>query len=81
VKESWTRLLRIEAFPGLEWPLGFWKNGELFMENGKGELVLYDPFTQTVRNVEVDHGAKESLQVLAYTPTSASIEGGLKLAE
>ncbi|XP_062153284.1 F-box protein At3g07870-like [Alnus glutinosa] len=81
VKESWTRLLRIEAFPGLEWPLGFWKNGELFMENGEGELVLYDPFTQTVRNVEVDHGAKESLQVLAYTPISASIEGGLKITE
>lgn len=77
VKESWTRLLRIEAFPGLEWPLGFWKNGELFMENGEGELVLYDPFTHTVRNVDqVNHGVKESLQVLAYTPTSVSFEVG-----
>jgi hypothetical protein len=54
VKESWTQLLRIEAFLGLEWPLGFWKNGELFMENREGQLVYYDPFTKTVRKVEAD---------------------------
>ncbi|XP_059450991.1 F-box protein At3g07870-like [Corylus avellana] len=80
VKESWTQLLRIEAFPGLEWPLGFWKNGELFMENHEGQLVYYDPFTNTVTKVEVGDNdidrVKESLQVLAYTPTSHSIHGG-----
>jgi F-box interacting protein len=80
VKESWTQLLRIEAFPGLEWPLGFWKNGELFMENREGQLVYYDPFTKTVRKVEADGNdidkVKESLQVLAFTPTSHSIHGG-----
>lgn len=39
------------------------------MENGEGELVLYDPFTQIVKNVDqVDHGVKELLQALAYTP-------------
>ncbi|XP_059452505.1 F-box protein At3g07870-like [Corylus avellana] len=80
VKESWTQLLRIEALPGLEWPLGFWKNGELFMENREGQLVYYDPFTKTVTKVEVDenyiNSVKESLQVLPYTPTSHSIHGG-----
>ena len=79
VKESWTPLLRIEAFPGLEWPLGFWKNGELFMENREGQLVYYDPFTKTETKVEVDGNyitVEESLQVLAYTPTSHSIHGG-----
>jgi F-box interacting protein len=80
VKESWTPLLRIEAFPGLEWPLGFWKNGELFMENREGQLVYYDPFTKAVTKVEVNGNyigmVEESLQVLAYSPTSHSIHGG-----
>ena len=66
VNESWTRLLRIGGFLGLERPLGFWKNGELFVENREGQLVLCDPFTQRVRNLHVD-GVKGSLQVLYYT--------------
>lgn len=36
VKESWTRLLRIEAFPGLEWPLGFGRTASCLWRTAKG---------------------------------------------
>lgn len=75
VKESWTRLVRIEGFFGLERPLGFWKYGQLFVESREGQLVLCDPFTQRVRNLYVD-GIKGSLQVLDYMQSSVSIEEG-----
>lgn len=75
VKESWTKLVTIRTFfSDLERPLGFWKNGELFMENAEGQLVLYDLFTQTVRNLHVDDGVKKSFQVFVYTPTSFPID-------
>lgn len=80
VKESWTRLVRIGSFSGLERPLGFWKKGELFMENREGQLVLFDPFKRRVRNLQVD-GVKGSLQVFVYTQSSVSIEGGVVLGE
>ena len=35
--------MRIGGFLGLERPVGFWKNGELFVENREGQLVLCDP--------------------------------------
>ncbi|KAK7836548.1 hypothetical protein CFP56_022389 [Quercus suber] len=49
VKKSWTRLVRIGRFLGLERPLG------------EGQLVLCDPFTLRLRNLHVD-GVKGSLQ-------------------
>ncbi|KAF5458517.1 hypothetical protein F2P56_022540 [Juglans regia] len=60
VKESWIRLVRIVPICCNAWPLGFWKKGELLMEI-EGELVLYDPFAQSVRNLQLDG---ECFQVL-----------------
>jgi len=42
VRELWTRLLSIRLPLHLKSPLGFWKNGELFIENREGQLVLYE---------------------------------------
>ncbi|XP_050282538.1 F-box protein At3g07870-like [Quercus robur] len=61
VKESWTKLFRIGHYFDLEWPLCFCKNGELLMENREGELVLYDPFTQTTKNVQLNGLTKSFL--------------------
>jgi len=52
VSESWTRLLIIELPLHLERPLMFWKNGELFMDNSEGQVVLYDILAQTETNLQ-----------------------------
>jgi hypothetical protein len=76
VKESWIRFVRIEHPMDLERRLGFWKNGKLLMENSEGQLVLYDPFTQTKTNLQIE-GLKESLEVVLYTQSSSvAINGG-----
>ena len=63
VKESWTKLITIDPSLDLKRPLLFWKSGQIFMENTKGQLVLYDPFTQATKNVQLD-GYKGSVRVV-----------------
>ncbi|CAK7340360.1 unnamed protein product [Dovyalis caffra] len=46
-------------------PLGFWKNGGLFMETCEGQLVFYHPVTPELKNLQVD-GAPKSLAVATY---------------
>ena len=53
VKESWTNLpLSIEN-PGR--PLGLWKNRELIIQNAKGQLILYNLLTHTMKEVVSTH--------------------------
>jgi F-box interacting protein len=54
VSESWTRLLIIQLPLHFERPLRFWKNGELFMENSEGQVVLYDLLAQTETNLQFE---------------------------
>ena len=63
VRESWTRLLSIQLPVHLRRPLGFWKNGELFMENRKRQLVLYDLLSQTEKKLQFN-GSWEILEVV-----------------
>jgi F-box interacting protein len=63
VSESWTRLLGIELPLHLERPLGFWKNGELFMQNSEGQVVLYDLLAQTETNLQFE-GFRGTLEVV-----------------
>jgi F-box interacting protein len=63
VSESWTRLLSIVLPSHLERPLGFWKNGELFMQNREGQLVLYDLLSQTETNLQFQ-GHRGTLKVV-----------------
>ncbi|GMI65279.1 CONSTITUTIVE EXPRESSER OF PR GENES 1, CONSTITUTIVE EXPRESSER OF PR GENES 30 [Hibiscus trionum] len=63
---SWTKLFIIESVPGIDMPLGFWKNGELFFENSDGELVLFDPSTRELKNLGIHTCCKESMSIIAY---------------
>jgi uncharacterized phage-like protein YoqJ len=78
VKESWTLFINIGLPRDLERPLRFRKNGELFMENSEGQLVLYDPFTRTRKNLQIE-GVKESLEVALYTQSLVAINVGVEL--
>uniref|UniRef100_A0A7N2LR96 F-box domain-containing protein n=1 Tax=Quercus lobata TaxID=97700 RepID=A0A7N2LR96_QUELO len=64
--ESWTKLIGIGPSLDLERPLGFWGYGKMFMESKEGQLVLYDPSTNTGKIFPFD-GLKGSLQVTLYT--------------
>ena len=66
VRESWTKLIKIGPSLDLERPLGFWGYGRMFMESKEGQLVLYDPSTNTGKIFPFD-GLKGSLQVALYT--------------
>jgi hypothetical protein len=78
VRESWTRLLSIKLPLHLERPLGFWKNGELFMENRQRQLVLYDLLSQTETKLQFK-GSWETLKVLELRLSSVVINGGVEL--
>ena len=69
VKESWTRLTTIGLSIDFERPLGFWKRGELLMVNREGQLVLYDPFTRTKKNLHV----VAALDIVLHTPSSIAV--------
>ncbi|XVF46957.1 hypothetical protein PTKIN_Ptkin03bG0070100 [Pterospermum kingtungense] len=71
---SWTREFSIESVPGVERPLGFWKNGELFLEGSNNELVLFDPATLEVKNVGI-HAHPGTMQLIAYVESLIPING------
>ncbi|XP_059456049.1 F-box protein At3g07870-like [Corylus avellana] len=75
VRESWTRLLSIKLPVHLERPLGFWKNGELFMENRKRQLVLCDLLAQKEAKLGFK-GSWETLEVVELRLSSVVINGG-----
>ncbi|KAG4127808.1 hypothetical protein ERO13_D10G240608v2 [Gossypium hirsutum] len=51
--EVWTKQFSIESIPGVVRPLGFWKNGEMFLLNTKYEVVLFDPSTQELKVLRI----------------------------
>ncbi|GLT81055.1 hypothetical protein SLA2020_524630 [Shorea laevis] len=62
VNESWTKLINIPLlldYP--ERPLGFSRNGELFMQNSEGQLLLYDLLTHSKKDVPRDRSAGDSI--------------------
>ncbi|KAL4367511.1 hypothetical protein GQ457_05G034640 [Hibiscus cannabinus] len=69
----WTKQFSIESVPGVERPLGFWKNGELLLDSSDNELVLFDPSTREFKNLGI-HSYKEPLMV-AYVESLVPING------
>ncbi|KAK8564533.1 hypothetical protein V6N12_036663 [Hibiscus sabdariffa] len=64
---SWTKLSIIETVSGVDIPLGFWKNGELFFESSDRELVLFDPSTRELKNLGIHTCTyKGSMEIFAY---------------
>ncbi|XP_059440657.1 F-box/kelch-repeat protein At3g06240-like [Corylus avellana] len=52
VKESWTKLMNLPLLiENPERPLGLWKNRALIIQNAKGQLILYNLFTHTKKEV------------------------------
>lgn len=52
MKEScWVKRFTVGPFIEAYNPLGLWKNGEIFLESIAGELLLYDPSTQEMRDL------------------------------
>ncbi|XP_052183300.1 F-box/kelch-repeat protein At3g06240-like [Diospyros lotus] len=72
VEAAWTRLSSIGPLLGVERPLGFWKNGEFILENSCGQLVLYEPRFQKIRNLGLQ-GKRDRLEVLVYRDSLVSL--------
>lgn len=68
VTESWIKLFSIGPTMDLGRPLGFWRNGNLFMENKEGHLVLWDSFTGKFKDLKIDK-PNRFLEVFTYKPS------------
>ncbi|KAK8556413.1 hypothetical protein V6N13_064443 [Hibiscus sabdariffa] len=74
MNRSWSKTLSIESVPGVERPLGFWKNGELFLESSDHELVLFNPCTRQLKNFGI-HDDRETMQTIGYVESLIPING------
>ncbi|KAK9284539.1 hypothetical protein L1049_023714 [Liquidambar formosana] len=64
--ESWTNQFTFDQRVNFIFPLlGFMKNGEVVLKDDDGELVLYDPRVQQVKEIQI-RGVQGSLDVLTY---------------
>jgi F-box interacting protein len=80
VKDSWTKLFTIGESSRIIQPLGFWKNDTMFFENSN-ELVLYDPSTKQITNLQFDPRIMLSSQLVTYMETLVSVKGGNQFEE
>ncbi|KAK8523198.1 hypothetical protein V6N13_113152 [Hibiscus sabdariffa] len=71
---SWTKQFTIDSVPGVERALGFWKNGELFLESSDHELVLFDPSTRELKNLGI-HAYMGTMRISAYVENLVPING------
>ena len=71
---SWTRQFSIESVSGVDRPLGFWKNGELFLEGSNHDLLLFDPANGELKNLGM-HAYQEKMQFIAYVESLVPING------
>ncbi|XP_059670673.1 F-box protein At4g19940-like [Cornus florida] len=62
----WTKELTIGPLLGIRTPLGFWKNGEVFLETDNSELVLYNCNTHEMKDFQI-HGNKDAFQNSIWT--------------
>ncbi|XP_039033092.1 uncharacterized protein LOC120168896 [Hibiscus syriacus] len=58
----------------VERPLGFWKNGELFLESSDQELVLFDPSIQELRNLGI-YAYQETMHITTYVESLVPLNG------
>ncbi|KAE8674675.1 Detected protein of unknown function [Hibiscus syriacus] len=71
---SWTKQFSVESVLGLERPLGFWKNGELFLESSDQELVLFDLSIQELRNLGI-HAYQKTMHITTYVESLVPLNG------
>ncbi|MFQ6658602.1 hypothetical protein Gotur_027794 [Gossypium turneri] len=74
----WSKQFSIESISGVLHPLGFGKNGELFLRDTNNEIVLFDLSTQELKELEIntylDH-FQESISLHAYVESLVRING------
>ncbi|EOY19955.1 F-box and associated interaction domains-containing protein isoform 1 [Theobroma cacao] len=75
---SWTKQLTIGPILGVEMPLGFWKNGELFLESENHKLVMFDPCTGQLRDFGIYMSQDSTQQLVVYAESIVSIRGSLE---
>ncbi|GLT81368.1 hypothetical protein SLA2020_527570 [Shorea laevis] len=73
VKDSWTKLFTIGPFTEIEQPLGFWKNDTMLLEKYGRQLVLYNPSTKEMTNLQIDWTWS---YLVTHMETLVSIERG-----
>ncbi|KAE8729774.1 Detected protein of unknown function [Hibiscus syriacus] len=71
---SWTKQFSVDSILGVERPLGFWKNGELFLESSDQELVLFDPSIQELTNLGI-RAYQETMHITAYIESLVPLNG------
>ncbi|EOY19947.1 F-box and associated interaction domains-containing protein [Theobroma cacao] len=70
----WTKQLTIGPILGVGRPLGFWKNGELFLESENHDLVMFDPCTGKLQDFGI-HMPKCGTQLVVYAESIVPIKG------
>lgn len=63
--ESWTKQFTFDLCVEFQIPLGVMKNGEIILQRVGGDLALYDPKIQQVKDLRI-HGVPEFLDILTY---------------
>ncbi|XVF69222.1 hypothetical protein PTKIN_Ptkin11bG0063600 [Pterospermum kingtungense] len=71
---SWTKQFSIQSVSGVEWPLRFWKNGEMVLVGSNNELVLFDPASRELKNLCI-HAHRNKLLPIAYVESLVPING------
>ncbi|KAL4379838.1 hypothetical protein GQ457_02G038600 [Hibiscus cannabinus] len=71
---TWTKQLCIEPIPGVENPLGFWTNGDLFLETPDHQLLLFDHRTGELKSLGITTSL-DSVRVFAYAESLVPING------
>jgi F-box interacting protein len=74
VKDSWTKLFTIGPFKEIERPLGFWKNETMFLVKWDKQLVLYDPMTKEMSNLQIGYRVTRRTSLFTYMETLVSIK-------
>lgn len=76
---SWTKECVINVL-GVKRPVGFWKNGEMFLESSSHQLLLFDPATRELKNLGIrDHS--ETMQLIPLVESLVPLNGKLELEE
>ncbi|KAI3457245.1 hypothetical protein Pfo_013908 [Paulownia fortunei] len=74
VKESWTKLYRIDLFEGIEKVVAFWKSGEALLALQGLELVAYNPDTRQTNDLGI-YGTTRSFYIDYYVESLLLLRG------
>ncbi|KAJ7961965.1 F-box protein [Quillaja saponaria] len=78
VERTWTKKLRITVHNGLQSLfLGLRRDGKFFLDNGLGELLIYDANRQALMNSRI-YGTLHSLQIITYNESLVSFRRGIE---